>query len=94
MKITIDKTGRIVIPKSIRERYHLQPGTELQIENEPDGISLKICDTKPSILRKKGILVHHGPDTVTLDTADFVNRQREHRNLEITRDSAAESPKE
>ena len=93
MKITIDRAGRIVIPKSIRERYHLQPGTELQIESEADGISLKICDTEPSIIRKRGILVHHGSDTLTLDTADFVNRQRESRNLELTRDSAAERPK-
>ncbi|MFW6208865.1 MAG: AbrB/MazE/SpoVT family DNA-binding domain-containing protein, partial [Spirochaetota bacterium] len=91
---TIDKAGRIVIPKSIRERYHLQPGTELQIESESDGISLKICGKEPSIIRKRGILVHHGSDTLTLDTADFVNRLRESRNLELTRDSAAEGPKE
>ncbi len=94
MKITIDKAGRIVIPKSIRERYHLQPGTELQIESEADGISLKICDTEPSIIRKKGIFVHHGSEIVTLDTADFINRQRDSRALELTRDSVAEGSKE
>ncbi|MFP4067440.1 MAG: AbrB/MazE/SpoVT family DNA-binding domain-containing protein [Spirochaetaceae bacterium] len=94
MKVTIDKAGRIVIPKHVRDRYHLQPGTELEIENEPNGISLRVQDTKPSLIRKRGILVHHGSDTVTLDTASFVNRQRQHRNYDVAGDIAAENPKE
>jgi len=87
MKITIDKAGRVVIPKQVRDRYHMQPGTELEIENEADGIFLKVHDTKPSFIRKRGILVHHhGSDTVTLDTADSLNRQREQRNYDVAGD--------
>ena len=88
MKITIDQAGRVVIPKQVRDRYHIQPGTELEIENEADGIFLKVQDTKPSLIRKRGILVHHGSDTVTIDTADFLNRQREHRNYVVAGDTA------
>jgi len=94
MKITIDKAGRVVIPKHVRDRYDMQPGTELEIEYEADGISLKAHDTKPSLIRKRGILVHHGSDTVTMDTANLLNRQREHRNYVVAGDTAAENPKE
>jgi AbrB family looped-hinge helix DNA binding protein len=94
MKITIDRAGRVVIPKQIRERYHMQPGTEIEIETEADGISLKARDEKPSLLRKKGILVHHGSDTVTLDSAQFINREREYRNNEISDSFTAEVPEE
>lgn len=94
MKITIDKAGRVVIPKKIRERYHMQAGTELEIENEPDGISLKVPEQKPSLIRKGGILVHHGSETTGLDTADFINRERRHRNNDIAQHIAAENPEE
>jgi AbrB family looped-hinge helix DNA binding protein len=94
MKITIDQVGRVVIPKKIRERYHMRAGTELILENEPDGISLKVSNKEPSLIRKAGILVHHGPDAISLDTADFLNREREIRDLEITHGSVAENPKE
>ena len=61
----------------------MHPGTELEIENGVDGISIKVEANKPSLTRKRGILVHHGPETITLDTADFVNRQRTRRNFSI-----------
>jgi len=94
MKITIDKAGRVVIPKKIRERYHLQPGTELEIENEADGFSIKVRGTQPSLIRKGGILVHHGSDTVTLDIAEYINQEREYHNIEIADEFAAENPAE
>jgi len=32
MKITIDKAGRIVVPKPLRDRLGMTPGTELVVE--------------------------------------------------------------
>ncbi|MCF7948846.1 MAG: AbrB/MazE/SpoVT family DNA-binding domain-containing protein [Spirochaetia bacterium] len=91
MKITIDNAGRVVIPKHIRERHHMRPGTELEIENEADGISLKVSGKKPSLIEKRGILVHHGGDTVTLDISDFINRAREQRTSEIAKGDVAKN---
>lgn len=34
MRLAIDKAGRIVIPKAMRERLHLVPGAELDAEIE------------------------------------------------------------
>jgi len=39
-KTKIGPKGQIVIPKPIREEYHLPPGTALLIEDRPEGIYL------------------------------------------------------
>ena len=32
MRITIDRAGRVVVPKQFRDRFNLVAGTELEIE--------------------------------------------------------------
>lgn len=41
MMVTIDKAGRVVIPKEIRDRLDLVAGTELEIELERGTIQLE-----------------------------------------------------
>jgi len=38
--ITIDKAGRVVLPKSIRERLHLREGSRLKLELLGDKLEL------------------------------------------------------
>lgn len=80
MQITIDRLGRIVVPKKVRDRFHLVAGTALELDVESDGIRIRPVDQEPSLLRKQGVLIHHGPETVNLDMADFVNRDRANRD--------------
>lgn len=41
MMVTIDRAGRVVIPKEIRDRLELGPDSELDIEVEGDSIRLE-----------------------------------------------------
>lgn len=42
MKLTLDKFGRVVIPKSIRDRLGLRPGTTLELDqSSEDSIVLR-----------------------------------------------------
>ncbi|OLS16441.1 MAG: hypothetical protein RBG13Loki_0011 [Promethearchaeota archaeon CR_4] len=41
MAIKIDKQGRVVLPKEVRENYHFDPLTDLILIEQPDGILLK-----------------------------------------------------
>jgi AbrB family looped-hinge helix DNA binding protein len=85
MSITIDRAGRIVVPKAFRERFGLHPGTELEIEAVADGLRLRARDSAPAFIEKEGVLVHHaaGP-AMEIDVAAFINREREGRATSIT----------
>jgi len=61
MRIKIDKAGRIVLPKPVRERLHLRAGAELELEHRSEGLSLKPVERGPSMVLEKGIWAHLGP---------------------------------
>jgi len=77
MSITIDAAGRLVIPKAIRDEFHLVAGSALEISKEAGGILLKLADSEPRLVRKNGLLVHHGTQVVELDVAEFIRSGRE-----------------
>ena len=60
MTVTIDKAGRIVVPKELRQRLALRPNTELEIVEHPNGVLLRVPDQKPSLAQVHGLLVHQG----------------------------------
>ncbi len=90
MQISIDKAGRLLIPKPVRDQYRLFPGASLELEKKTDGILLKIESRGPSLIRKQGILIHHGSQTVNIDIAGFVNDERERRSNEIAAEKTPE----
>ncbi len=83
MTVTIDRAGRIVVPKQFRDRFNLVPGTELEIEASGDGVTLRKVGAEPSLIRKKGILVHHGGARVAVDIVEFIRAEREARSRDI-----------
>jgi AbrB family looped-hinge helix DNA binding protein len=40
-RLRIDKVGRIVIPKPLREELHLEPGVDLELESTGEEITLQ-----------------------------------------------------
>ncbi len=80
MITTIDRAGRIVVPKSLRERFNLVAGTELEIEAGADRLQLRRVDAEPALVRKKGILVHRGGGRTDLDVAAFIRAERDSRS--------------
>ncbi len=83
MTITIDRAGCIVVPKSLRERFNLVAGTELEIEASGECLQLRKVGAEPALVRKKGILVHHGGTRVDLDVAAFIRAERESRSRRL-----------
>ena len=83
MITTIDRAGRIVVPKSLRERFNLVAGTELEIEAGADRLQLRRVDAEPALVRKKGILVHHGGARTDLDVAAFIRGERDSRSRRL-----------
>lgn len=88
MGITIDRAGRIIVPKSLRERFNLIAGTELEIEVSGECLQLRKVGAAPALVRKKGILVHHGGTLANLDVAAFIRAERESRSRRMLPEGA------
>ena len=52
MEISLDRFGRIVIPKQIREHFALKPGSQLELQETEDTIILKPHHGEPSLVAK------------------------------------------
>jgi AbrB family looped-hinge helix DNA binding protein len=63
MKITLDRFGRIVVPKEIRDRLGLGPGAEIEIDEKENEVVLKPVEHEPSLMVKEGVLVYSGKAT-------------------------------
>lgn len=59
----ISTKGQVILPKSIRQHRHWDPGTRLVVEETPDGVLLKaapvFATTRPDDVY--GSLPHQGP---------------------------------
>ena len=60
MELRIDKAGRIVVPKPLRERLGFKPDTELEAIERPEGVLLKRAEQRPSMTKVDGLWVHQG----------------------------------
>jgi AbrB family looped-hinge helix DNA binding protein len=60
MTLRIDKAGRIVVPKPLRERLGLKPNVEIEVLEQADGILLRPVGQRSSMVRIDGLWVHRG----------------------------------
>jgi AbrB family looped-hinge helix DNA binding protein len=76
METTIDRFGRIIIPKDVRDDMGLEAGAVLQIEKEGEKIILQPVQGEPKITAKKGILVFTGAAAGDVGAALQEHRRR------------------
>ncbi len=84
MKLTLDKLSRVVVPKSLRDRFSLKPGDELEVTVDADGIRLRPAIAATPLANEDGILIcgSEVPSTVW-DLGAFMSAQRDQRSREI-----------
>jgi len=81
MEITLDKFGRVVIPRGVRDRLGLGPGTILEVETREEDILLRPRRTEPDLVEEDGVLVFTGEPTGDLERA--VEDQRNARSADL-----------
>jgi len=80
--IHIDKAGRVVLPKPLRERFNLLPGDKLRLSVEGNGFRLEPEDASGEFARKGSVLVFTGGFAEPITTAkvtELIEREREDR---------------
>jgi AbrB family looped-hinge helix DNA binding protein len=87
MKTTIDRAGRVVIPKEVREQVGLTPGTEVEVR-AVEGIVEIIAPRPQGRIIKEGPVWVWEPDTGTRQVTqeeinDAIREVREERERKI-----------
>jgi AbrB family looped-hinge helix DNA binding protein len=62
-KLTLDKAGRVLIPKFLRQQLHLGPGDTLRLDSEGEQITLRPMRPKALLKKEQGLWVYHGEPT-------------------------------
>jgi AbrB family looped-hinge helix DNA binding protein len=95
--VEIDKAGRIVVPKKLRDALHLAPGTQLKLERSGDGLVLRPNSTQAQLVIENGVPLIYaaGQANVSVLTVDMVNalieagrQERERQVLGLDEDTS------
>ena len=74
-RLTIDKAGRIVIPKPLREELHLEPGDSLEMEMTGEQITLRPVRGTGPLIKKDGVWVFHAGQPLPASATDEMLQQ-------------------
>jgi AbrB family looped-hinge helix DNA binding protein len=85
MKVTIDRVGRIIVPKPLRDRLRLLEGSTLEIEENASSFLLRPVTQNPVIVPRDGLLVYVGEVPRSVRQDKLVEDVREERLDEIAR---------
>jgi AbrB family looped-hinge helix DNA binding protein len=81
-RLIIDKAGRIVIPKPLREELHLEAGDALEMESAGEQITLRPVRGTGPLTKEHGVWVFHAGQPLSASATDDILQQiREERDL-------------
>ena len=81
-RLTIDKAGRVVIPKPLREALHLEPGDTLEMESAGEQITLRPVRGTGPLAKEHGVWVFHSGQPLSASATEKMLEQiREERDL-------------
>jgi len=80
-RIVMDKAGRVVIPKLLRENMHLEPGDSLEMESTGDQITLRPVRGTAPLTKEHGVWVFRtGQPLSAASTDEVLQKIREGRD--------------
>lgn len=84
-RLKIDKLGRIVLPKPVRDRLQLSAGDQLELDSLEDRITLRPLRGTAQLRKKRGVWVFHCGEPLSgatvQETIGQLRRQRDEHNL-------------
>jgi len=82
--LTVDKAGRVVLPKPVRDELRLEAGDSLELETSEDQIVLRPVRGNAGMRKKQGIWVFRTGAPISAASVNKVMRQlREEREQRI-----------
>jgi AbrB family looped-hinge helix DNA binding protein len=80
-KVTLDKAGRVVLPKILRDELHLSPGDTLELAVEGEQMTLRPQRETSPLQKERGVWVFRsGEKLAAAETRETLRKIREHRS--------------
>jgi AbrB family looped-hinge helix DNA binding protein len=80
-KVTLDRAGRVVLPKNLRDELHLSPGDTLDVTVQGDEVKLRPRRSFSPLQKKHGVWVFStGKPMASDETAEALRDIREQRD--------------
>lgn len=83
--LAVDKSGRVILPKGLRERFRLHAGSRLEVEIHEDYVLLKPVSAEAPLVRRDGWWVHQGVPESDDRLLDAVETHRQERLDDVSR---------
>jgi AbrB family looped-hinge helix DNA binding protein len=80
--VTLDKAGRVVIPKPLRDELHLEAGDRMELESEGESVTLRPVRTASPLRKEHGVWVFRSDRKIASAATDKVLRDlRDQRDV-------------
>ena len=70
--VTLDKAGRVVIPKALRDELRLAPGDTLALESDGERVTLRPVRSASALRKEQGIWVFRSGRKLSAEETDQV----------------------
>lgn len=82
--VTLDSTGRVVIPKGLRDELHLEAGDTLAVEWDGERLTLQPVRPEARMRKEHGIWVLHTGEPISqVDTDRVLEELRNERDGQL-----------
>jgi len=75
MQLTVDKAGRIVLPKPLRDELNLSPGDSLEVQAAEEQIILRPVRTTSPLEKERGVWVFRTGEELRASSVEETLRQ-------------------
>ncbi|MCC6389219.1 MAG: AbrB/MazE/SpoVT family DNA-binding domain-containing protein [Bryobacterales bacterium] len=82
-KLILDKAGRVVIPKALREELHLAPGDALELNTAGEQITLRPVRASVPIRKEDGVWVYRSGQKMDVSIRKVIEEGRDERRRSI-----------
>jgi AbrB family looped-hinge helix DNA binding protein len=83
--LTLDRAGRVVIPRALRRQLRLDPGDTLALETHGEQMTLKPVRQAVGLQKEMGVWVYRSAQAEVDPAQGLVDRDREARIRELGR---------
>jgi AbrB family looped-hinge helix DNA binding protein len=86
--ISLDKAGRVVLPKDVRDQLRLEAGDELLVEQADEQIVLRPVRPQATLKKERGVWVYQGgkgSKRLTESLQEEIDAVREERIRELSK---------